>query len=237
MMDRLARVEFFAVLPAGFLILVVICVVTDLSFSVHTEPVFLGDRLQHMVVEVQDKPGMMLFVLFGAYLCGSVLRVLPVKWVERIIPPFKSVFPATEKIIEFRHVLRENPAAFHHDLTDLPEVPEIIPMAVFNHWKNLVCMNSSEGFRLYQSFEARSRFFAGMFWAGFFGIAGWVWLVVYSEMVQGRWHLLIPSVILVIVFGSQFRRVRAQESLVLFSVYSGMGHERKKHANTSLRTD
>ena len=98
-------------------------------------------------------------------------------------------------------------------------------------------MNSPEGFRLYQSFEARSRFFAGMFWAGLFGIAGWVWLVIYSEMARDRWHLLIPSVILVIVFGSQFRRVRAQESLVLFSVYSGMGHERKEQVNTSLRID
>ncbi len=220
MLSRVAHVEFFAVLPAGLYITVVGFMTADVALSPPLDSNVLVRLLEH-VEGVQKDAGRVLLAIFAAYVAGSILRVLPVRWVEQVIPPFKSTFPSIRRLSTFRAEVIANAAHFSHDVTRLPSLGQTVPMSVFNHWKNLVCLNSADGFRYYQDFEARSRFFAGMFWASLVGV-----VLPLAALHATSWppvlQLIVPSALLLVLFGSQFRRVRAQEAQVLYSVYSAL---------------
>jgi hypothetical protein len=90
----------------------------------------------------------------------------------------------------------------------------------------MLCLRAPTGFTFYQSFEARSRFFAGMFWAGMAGIGGGLYLVgtvpraplSYAPALQ----MIVVSVTLVLAFGFQLRRVREQEARVLVTLFAAL---------------
>ena len=96
-----------------------------------------------------------------------------------------------------------------------------IPMFVFNYWKDFVCISSPEGFEFYQTFETRSRMFAGMIFAGLVGILGSL-LIIYltrNYSCEVGLTLFLFSLALYITFGANFRRVRTQEAQVLLMIY------------------
>ena len=171
-----------------------------------------------MIQEMQTQPVALVFVLFGSYLCGSILRVLPVRWAEKATPPFKSEFPYPEAMRDFLTNLTERSTPTELALKKLPDLSQVGSQRQFNHWKNVLCMHSPDAFNHYQTFEARTRFFAGMLWAGFVGLLGGSTLAVQGGLPAG-FQLALLSLLLIGAYGIQFRRVRIQEVVVLFSLY------------------
>ena len=86
-------------------------------------------------------------------------------------------------------------------------------------------MHAPQAYAVCQTFEARSRFFAGMFWAGLVGaIAGTVLsgihlagsdLWVHKPALQ----LIIISALMMLLFGRQLAGVRKQEASVVLFLY------------------
>jgi len=91
----------------------------------------------------------------------------------------------------------------------------------FNYWKDVLSFRAPEAFAFYQTFEMRSRFFAGMFWAGALGVLGAIYAVIEYRGGAMLWigQLLALSAAMVVAFGLQLRRVRQQEARVLLTLF------------------
>ena len=146
-------------------------------------------------------------------------------------------FPHSERLEDYLGTLRSNASSTHCSEFATPVIDNIVPMDVFNYWKNVLCINSPDGFRYYQGFEARSRFFSGMFWAGLLGMVGGIWsIIVYPTVPLALWQILIISTVVALLFGSQFRRIRCQEATALISLYTAYCQTHSKtSANNSLQ--
>lgn len=218
------RSDFFAVLPPGFYIFVVIYSCAALDFMAPSKELTILIIIEALTNQVQQQPIYLIFILFACYMLGSIFRALPVVWAERSIPPFRTSFPDIDILKEVMETLNKNKDATKHDISKMPSLEDIneLPMHVFNYWKDVLCVNSSEGFEYYQTFETRVRLFSGIIWASWSGIFGGL----YVMLKEGAFihniglPLLSLSLILLTTFGSNFRRVRRQESRALLLIYS-----------------
>jgi len=213
----MGKVDFFAVLPTGFYILIV-GVIVCISNS---ETQSFWEPLNIFIEEIDKNPSLLILVFFAAYLAGSIIRALKVRWVEYFIPPFRITFPNNETIAKVLAELKGNAAVASLKTDKLPAIDKPVTTVVFNYWKDVLCVNNPVAFDYYESYEARARFFAGMFWAGVLGVFGAIVLAIRMGGIdQGTtWFLFTVSAIILLTFGSQFRSVRDQEVTVLLSIY------------------
>lgn len=222
MIERLGRVEFFATLPAGFFLLLALVLAASPVVDPDGRSWSAWAVIHRIAVdEVEGHASLILLILFATYLLGSLVRSLPVSIVDRLTPPFRRGFPPIDVVREALAELSQHKKATRFTAAHAPKVGSTLPTTVFNHWKNWLCVLNQDAFRYYQSFESRSRMFAGMAMAGAVGCvcalvilyrAGW-------SVPRIGVELLVASGALVLLFGGQFRRVRKQEAGVLVSLF------------------
>lgn len=233
--------EFFSVLPPGFYIFLIFC----FCWMFYHHPDTSQKSLLTIIDSLRDEQlkslffPLLLFILFASYIFGSISRALPVSRIEQTFPLCQNKFPYfTFSRCEFPYPLHAVPPFHCHfpypdKLSDAVTTLEKqglkqnidlnkgVPPSVFNYWKDFVCIASPQGFEFYQTFETRSRMFAGMIFAGLVGIFGSL-LIIYLTWNYSRevgLTLLFFSLALYITFGVNFRRVRAQEAQVLLMIY------------------
>ncbi|HSB68251.1 MAG TPA: hypothetical protein VLT62_02805 [Candidatus Methylomirabilis sp.] len=220
---RMTSVEFFASIPPGLFVFLVsyTCLV---SASGKEPPPSLWGHLMALSNALKESPPLILFVIFGAYLIGSVIRSMPVQWAESVTAFGRkhSRFPYSLELVDLLQRLDAQSGATDLEAKGLPKFTELTA-GVFNYWKDFLCIKAPEGFVYYQTFEARSRFYTGMFWAGVAGVAGFIvmlglWGKGGISLVPAT-QLLVLSVILVVAFGLQLWRVREQEARVLLMLF------------------
>jgi hypothetical protein len=182
------------------------------------------------------------FVLFTAYLFGSIIRSVSVRWAEYITFPFRSVFPKKAELkksyneiikLETKEVKIEFESLFYppaspktdeskiesetDETNSILDKDKTIPGDIFNYWKDVLCVRNDKAFEYYQTFETQSRYSAGMVWASAFG--------VFISILRGllyppiHWGIVFISIGVYIVFSWHLRRVRKQESKVLMFLY------------------
>lgn len=220
--NRLSLSDLFAIIAPGFYIFIVSFII----FSVHLTTADTASRinlwsvLNELTSITYEKPSSLIFILFAAYLLGIILRSIPVRVTERLIPPFSSKFPYPLLLRDVLDTIKKKNKMTNVTSSLLPVITKDLPRYVFNYWKYLLCLRAPEGFQYYQSFEDRSRFFAGMIWASLVGtIVGIVMYFVTPAYNQVYVPLMVLSGIILLVFGSNFRRIRGQEARALFLIY------------------
>ena len=221
-LGQFSRGEFFSVLPPGFYIFIVTysCVVLDLIEKPKEQTVL--KIFQSLSNHIYQQPVFLIFILFACYMLGSVFRALPVDWAEKSIPPFSTDFPYPVVLKEVMEILNNNQNVTKHDISKMPFLKDGVPMHVYNYWKDVLCVNSSEEFQYYQTFETRARLFSGIIWASWSGILGGLYIILREREITSGVGLpiLLISLLLLITFGSNFRRVRRQESQALLLIFS-----------------
>jgi len=223
MFDRIEKIDFFAVLPAGFYVFVVLFI----DYHAYLAPkAFSGGTIWNPILSLAEnagnKPVILALVLFVCYLLGSSLRALPVKWVEQVTPPFRVEFPYPTKLKKALAELKADEKALCFNSEKPPCIGDAVEMSVFNYWKDTLCIEAHQAFAYYQTFEARTRFFAGMFWSGCIGVVGGIAVLRHTaaNSLPDKSILLVLSLLIVAIFGSQFRRVREQEARVLLTLFA-----------------
>lgn len=238
---RLSGVEFFAAMPPGVFVFLVayVCLSPSLSADGLAS---LSERLLPLSRVLQENPPMVVGAVFGSYLFGSIIRSLPVRWADSVASFRRDDFPYPAMLARAVAIMKTEYAACGIDPRLLPEWTHL-SAGTFNYWKDVLCLRAPAAFSFYQSYEARSRFFAGMFWAGMAGVVGGLYLVVSARFEQTPYtpalQLLIASVVLVVAFGFQLRRVREQEARVLVTLFAALlqderGSKGDRPANTRL---
>jgi len=219
-LGQFSKSDFFSVLPAGFYIFIVIYSCLTLDFVGTTSPASLFDIFDSLATLMYQQPAYIIFILFASYMLGSIFRALPVRWAEKTIPPFSADFPYPNLLREVLDTLNNNIEATKHTESKLPHWKGNLPMHVFNYWKDALCVNSIEGFEYYQTFETRVRFFCGIIWASWFGIIGSLYIIIRLSDITHNigLPLFFLSLVLILTFGSNFRRVRKQEAKALLLI-------------------
>jgi hypothetical protein len=220
-LSRIGNVEFFAVLPAGFYVFLVGYLVLSIDNVNIASTQTIWMMLEPLTKQMHQNPILLLFIIFCSYLLGSIIRTIPVSWAEGLTPPFTIKFPHSERLMKLLEVLNANADATLHDIKKVPKISGKVTMPVFHYWKDALCVYSPHTFAYYERFEARTRFFVGMFWAGAIGLLGSIIMFVRIQnlLFEPAWYLFIMSTILIFSFGLSIHRVRRQETYVLFWCY------------------
>ncbi len=226
-LSHFSRGDFFAVLPPGFYIFMVIYSSIYLHFADKNSNPSILDVITELEKHIQGNPVSIIFIVFICYLLGSLFRAMPVNWAVRSIPPFKASFLEKARLNKIIETVNDNVKAIKHDISKMPvllnkEETKYIDSHIFNFWKDILCINSIEGFEYYQIFETRVRFFSGIIWASWCGIIGGVYM-----MFQGNdffnpvgFPIFLLSFILLASFGMNIRRIREEEAKALLLLYS-----------------
>ena len=221
--SQFTRSDFFAVIPTGLYNFCVFYSCFSLSNGYLADNNTLWGVILQLSSDMYDYPLLSLFVLFASYLIGNVLRALPVYWAVKTLPPYSAKFPNPEILKEVVDTIEENHQAtmIKKSNKKLPDLSKGVPMHVYNYWKDILCLKTPEGFQYYQNFETRVRFFTGMVWAAWTGVAGSIYIMIArSDFFHGvGFPLLIISFVLLIAFGANIRRVRRQESRALVTLF------------------
>lgn len=222
LVGQFSKSDFFSVLPPGFYIFMVAFSCHEVMSPEESAPRTLSDVFDTLAGSVTQHPAVLIFILFACYLFGSIFRALPVFWAEKTIPPFTSDFPPADILKDVCKTLNKHAGATKHDPNQVPNVRKGIPTDVFNYWKDVLCVSSPEGFIYYQSFETRVRLFAGMIWSAWCGILGGLYVLVvgWCESRPVGFGMLVLSLVLLLSFGYNFRRVRNQEARALILIFT-----------------
>jgi hypothetical protein len=217
---KFGKGEIFTVLPPGFYTFIVVYSCYTVTGLPKNELTSLWMIIHKLSTDIQNNPILLLLILFGSYLFGSIIRTVPVFLAEKTIPPHSANFPYPGILVDVLETMKNYKGTERDSAGKLPNIENGIPMDVFNYWKDLLCVNSIEGFDYYQTFEVRSRFFAGMIWAGWFGIFGGIYVLISTPSIVWRvaFAILIISIGVLAAFGLNFRRVRKQEAKALLLI-------------------
>ena len=219
---QFSKSEFFSVLPPGFYTFMVVYSCYAVSVPQNVRPSTLWMILHTLSTEIHGNPVLLIFVLFACYLFGSILRTLPVSWAEMTVRPRNPRFPYPDVLSGVLSELARHGAATRHDPAKLPDLADGVPMNLFNYWKDLLCLQSAEGFEYYQTFETRVRFFGGLIWSAWLGILGTIY--IFSVAWTTSWliglTILVISLVVLATFGLNFRRVRRQEAKALLLIFT-----------------
>lgn len=224
-LKRVSSVDFFASLPAGFYTFLVLF--TVLGASAEATQGSLWNRMEPLLGEVERHPALGILILFASYLLGSILRTPPVGTAERLVAWRRERFPYATSLLGDISILREEAAAAGIDPTRLVTLQGGLSRVVFNYWKDVLAVRAPGALQYYEGFEARSRFFAGMFWAGVGGlvVSFWMLMPMTSFPFLSAIQLLVASAALAGTFGAGLRRVRRQEAGVLLALYCALRQE------------
>jgi len=234
--SKIGKVEFFAVMPSGFYVLNIAFIL--LYEEAWTQPAdSLWDHISPLADLTKENPVILIFILFGSYLLGSILRAIPVGWSERVsklgVP---SKFPYQARLETVRTHLENTGCFYTQDTCDLFIQGDTDSIhSVFNHWKDILCVNCPEAFDYYRAFEARTRFFSNMFLAGLTGLIGALIMIGRTDNLRygPAWYLLGISLIIIVPFGLQLKRVRLQEVKVLQSLMIAWNHKAQQYKRGS----
>lgn len=225
-LNRVSGNDFFAVLAPGlFNFLSLYCVFMVLNNSLDDS---FGEIMVALSNSLVESPLYILFVIFLSYLLGSVFRALPVGFAEKLIPPFTAKFPYPDMLRDVVSNLKNYSSHKNIDKKKFPTIDESFSKDVYNYWKGQLCIQSKDGFFFYQSFETRSRFFAGMLWASVIG----VFCSIIILFDTGSLHplnsaggpIFFFSFLLFFTFGLNFRRIRRQEARALLSLHVSLNN-------------
>ncbi|MCH9694854.1 MAG: hypothetical protein K0U72_10125 [Gammaproteobacteria bacterium] len=222
--DSLARiptVDFFAVLPPGAYLLTAAAAAFGEGLSGAPS---IWSHLLPFFMAIAEYPILAIPAVVAAFMFGSIVRALKVGWAQ----PFSkgtSAFPYLESLDQFLGALEstESAAQLRRDLRESTH-----PQLLFNYWKDRLCLEAPGGFAQYVHFEARSRFFAGMFWAGLLGVIASVVMAARAGSLTAPavWQAFLISVVIVLIFAVQLRTVREAEAKVCVALYVAL-HERR----------
>ncbi|HHM06263.1 MAG TPA: hypothetical protein ENJ19_11080 [Gammaproteobacteria bacterium] len=222
-LGKIGKIDFFAVLPSGTYILlsfyIFVIAGTDSQMQGGAS---LWAAFIPLVDLTHSKPTTLLLMLFSSYLLGSVLRALPVSFSEKAVNMFfsdKEPFPYQSELDNFFSELKRNSRIAGIDGHTVPDGGNAITKRVFNYWKHVICLHAPEAFVNYQEFEARTRFFSGMFLAGAIGAFVSLLCLVKALSYAPAWYLLVLSVLVALSYGLSVRRVRVQEATTLAGLY------------------
>jgi hypothetical protein len=217
---KISKIEFFACLPSGTYFFICLYLFFNIDTDKNGSSQALWSLVLELVASTSRNPTSVLGILFTAYLLGSILRAIPVSYAERMMQWKKSEFPYKENISALIDNATKYCEASGIKKDDLPLHDRDTTAIIFNYWKDVLCVNSPNAFDNYREFEARTRFFAGMFLSGFAGIitsvAAFVKYGLHSPAVL---YLFITSLIIAIVFGKGIKTVRKQEVSTLVGLY------------------
>ncbi len=219
---RITTVEFLAAFPPGFFLFVAlyVCMTSGSPGAASSD---LWTHLNSLSADITKSPPLFLFVTFAAYLLGSITRSMPVQWAERLVSLGRSGFPFENKLRMMLDDIKRECKIGNFDPQHAPLVDERISPSTFNYWKDFLCARAPESFSYYQSFEARSRFYTGMFWAGAVGVLCALCAILPAHFRDDPSNsglgLGAVSLLLCLAFGTQLRRVREQEARVLLTLY------------------
>lgn len=218
---RITSVEFFAAMPPGLFIFIVAFIAFSDDLPLENRRSLL-DYFLSLSKILHQYPAAILFMLFAAYIFGSIIRSMPVHWAE-IVATFRgSEFPYPDVLKKMLDQMKNEATASHLNPDLLPTL-QGVSSHTFNYWKDMLCIRAPEAFSFYQTFEARSRFFTGMFWAGLVGLVSSlimsIKIITQQYPITPAIHLLFLSVPLIIAFGWQIRRVREQEARLLLALF------------------
>ena len=74
------RSDFFAVLPPGFFAFTAVYSCLAIDFGAQGPSPSLWSLLEALATQLQQRPMLLIFLLFACYLLGSAFRALPVNW-------------------------------------------------------------------------------------------------------------------------------------------------------------
>lgn len=229
--SKFGKIDFFAVLPSGtytFLSLYFLLGLDHQQRDVHES---LWSSLEPLVHLTHDKPPVIILILFSAYILGSILRAVPVTNSENFICSKEHRFPYERTVKKMFDSIKSNPQLTNIDSHVVPDLSDGLPKHVYNCWKDIVCVCSPEGFAYYQEFEARTRFFAGMFLAGCIGIvcAPLTLLLAGSIFYKPALLLFFVSLIITYLYGRNLQHVRMQEVTTLAGLFLAYTQDRQRN--------
>jgi hypothetical protein len=237
--SKIGKIDFFAVLPSGTYTFLSLYLLLGLDHKQRDISESAWSSLEPLVHLTHDKPSVIILILFSAYVLGSILRAVPVSKSESFICDNKNEFPYGKEVKEMFDSIKT-----HHQLTYvetglIPDLTNGLPKHVYNCWKDMVCVCSPEGFAYFQEFEARTRFFAGMFLAGCIGIvcAPLTSLVVGSILYEPALYMFIVSVIITLLYGRNLQHVRMQEVTTLAGLFLAYVQDSKSSNAASLKKE
>jgi hypothetical protein len=236
LISKIGKIDFFAVLPSGTYTFLSLYLLLGLDHKQRDVTESAWSSLEPLVHLTHDKPSVIILILFCAYVLGSILRAVPVTKSENFICDNKNEFPYGKTVKEMFDSIKTHHRLTHVETELIPELTNGLPKHVYNCWKDIVCVCSPEGFAFFQEFEARTRFFAGMFLAGCIGIvcAPLTSLVVGSILYKPALYLFIVSVIITLLYGRNLQHVRMQEVTTLAGLFLAYVQDNKSSVAKSL---
>ncbi|MEI6050201.1 MAG: hypothetical protein WCS03_14965 [Bacteroidota bacterium] len=221
--SRISKVDFFAVLPAGFYL----CITLFLTFQKIVDNDISLKFVWETLIDFASKPVAFVFTLYVAYILGSTIQVNSVYFTEYLTPPRlfqKDTFPYPNELEKAIKRLNKLSKATKHDINKTPDIeglPESDIIHAFNYWKDTLSMECPEAFDYYQTHEAQTRFYSGIFISSLIGLICSIIILIRASMTFYYPGVILLSVSLVLLFtiGGQFRRVRRKETLVLLYQY------------------
>ena len=232
--------DFFSILIPGFYLLVALITIL-LSFSNDQfNLIFCSwDELKKLCHNWNSYWPLYFFLFFIAYLLGHILRAFPVKKADKICKNlffwtttknsldriyYTTNFPYHKALSRVLSNLQDNQNnIISKEIFSLPEKKNL--HSAFNFFKATLCAESTSSFLYTQTFEARVRLFAGIFWSGCCSILLYLFFGIYAiHSNDGSWTLfhscfLTVSIIITLLIGMQLPRVRGQEVEYVFLSY------------------
>ncbi|WDE04122.1 hypothetical protein SG34_022605 [Thalassomonas viridans] len=215
--SKVGKIDFFAVLPSGTYCFLSLYIAFGIDHDEKTEN--LWQAIELLIEDVQHYPSTILLILFCIYLLGSILRAIQVSIPEKIF--YGEDFPYDESIKSLFKTIKSHSEASDIDTKKIPMIDKGFSPDVYNYWKQVICIESPEGYSDYQEFEARTRYFAAMSLAGLTGFFLALGILLYTcdFSYSLAWQQLVVSIILFSIFGFELHRVRTQEVMRLTGLY------------------
>jgi len=213
-LSRISRMDLFTTLIPGFYIMILL---EYLYLSSIGNSVSLSYTISYMSLTIQKNPFVLIFILFGTYLFGSLTRSLKVNWAEMSFPPFRAIFPFEKQMLRILKEFHDSHKVGNFDINSLPELSGYNEN-FYNYWKDTLCIAEPVGFHYYESYEIRSRFAAGMVWSGICGLAVCI-LTRLMFCSPFEPYIFTSSLVLYVSFAVLLKRAREQEAKVLFFMH------------------
>jgi hypothetical protein len=153
---------------------------------------------------------------FVSYLLGSILRSIRVKRADWINSYYNYSFPYPAVLNSTLESLRQmaGPAGITLPPRIVGPLPDNLPMAVFDFWKNTIRQKSPAGIAYIESLEIRVRYLAGMQWASVVGVLAGIGAFVQSK---GPWLLFLSLLLIPAICYALYRARREEANETLLS--------------------
>jgi len=213
LVGRIARGDFFSVLPGGFFVLLM----AALAMYPPAQTTDFIAAIRPLADGIRENPYYLVLVIFGAFLIGSVIRSLPLVWAERVSPPFHSRFPFHAQLKGALKDLTDNCQAAMFRPEASPDLSKDINRNIWNYWKDTLCCHNEKAFHFYQSFEIRARYAAGLVWAGIGGMIAS--MTMFMRCPHAALQTIVVSALIYLAFSYNLRRARDAEARALLFLF------------------